>query len=177
VTVDVAGETSTAERVLYIVAGGAEPVVGISALVDAARRRGWDTCLVLTPTAARWLDGDLPGLAGQTGHPVRSAYKLPGEEDVLPPADAMLIAPATFNMINQWAAGLSETLALGLINEAIGLGIPLVTVPWVNGPLSRHPALAASYDRLRQAGVQVLELEPDPAGGEFPWGRALDALG
>jgi len=164
-------------RVLYIVAGGAEPVVRVSALVAAAQRRGWDACLVLTPTAARWLDGDLPGLAAQTGHPVRSAYKLPGEEDVLPPADAMLIGPATFNMINQWAAGLSETLALGLINEAIGLAIPLVTVPWINGPLSRHPALAASFARLRQAGVRVLELEPGPEGDEIPWEQVLDCLG
>ena len=92
-------------RVLYIVAGGAAPVVRVSTLVAAAQRRGWDTCLVVTPTAARWLAGDLADLAGQTGHPVRSAYKMPGEEDVLPPADAMLIAPATFNMINQWEIG------------------------------------------------------------------------
>jgi hypothetical protein len=162
--------------VLYIVAGGAAPVVRVSALVAAAQRRGWDACLVVTPTAARWLAGDLAALAAQTGHPVRSAYKMPGEDDVLPPADAMLIAPATFNMINQWAAGLSETLALGLINEAIGLGIPLVTVPWINGPLARHPALAASFTRLRQAGVRVLELEPGPDGDEINWEQALDAL-
>jgi hypothetical protein len=162
--------------VLYIVAGGAEPVVRVSVLLTAAQRRGWDTCLVLTPTAARWLADDLAGLAELTGHPVRSDYKLPGEADVLPPADAMLVAPATFNMINQWAAGLSETLALGLINEALGLGIPLVTVPWINGPLSRHPALTASYARLREAGVQVLELEPGPEGHEIPWEQVLDAL-
>jgi hypothetical protein len=162
--------------VLYIVAGGAEPVVRVSALLAAARRRGWDTCLVLTPTAARWLADDLADLAELTGHPVRADYKRPGEADVLPPADAMLIAPATFNMINQWAAGLSETLALGLINEALGLGIPLVTVPWINGPLSRHPALAASFARLREAGVRVLELKAGPAGREIPWEQVLDAL-
>jgi Flavoprotein len=165
-------------RVLYIVAGGAEPVAGVSALVAAAQRRGWDACLVLTPTA-RWLEGDLPGLAAQTGHPVRSAYKLPGEQDVLPPADAMLIGPATFNMINQWAAGLSETLALGLINEALGMGIPLVTVPWINGPLSRHPALSASLRRLREAGVAVIEPGPGAGidGAGIDWERVLDALG
>jgi hypothetical protein len=73
-------------------------------------------------------------------------------------------------MIKQWAAGLSETLALGLINEAIGLGIPLVTVPWVSGPLLRHPVLAASVARLRQAGVRVLEPDPGPEGGEIPRG-------
>jgi hypothetical protein len=163
--------------VLYIVAGGAEPVVRVSALLTAAQRRGWDTCLIVTPTAARWLADDLADLAELTGHPVRSDYKLPGEADALPPAEAMLIAPATFNMINQWAAGLSETLALGLINEAIGLGIPLVTVPWINGPLSRHPALAASFARLREAGVRVLEPDPGPEGREISWERVLDALG
>ena len=169
-----AGDASTRDRVLYIVAGGAEPVTGISGLVAAAQQRGWDACLILTPTAARWLAGDLAALAGQTGHPVRSAYKMPGTDDVLPAASAMLIAPATFNMINQWAAGISESLALGLINEAIGLGIPLVAVPWVNGPLSRHPALAASYARLREAGVRVLEPAP---GQEIGWPQILDALG
>jgi hypothetical protein len=177
VAVDVAAEPSTPGRVLYIVAGGAAPVVRVSAVITAAQRRGWDACLVVTPTAARWLADDLAALAAQTGHPVRSAYKMPGEADVLPPADAMLIAPATFNMINQWAAGLSETLALGLINEALGLGIPLVTVPWINGPLARHPALAASFSRLREAGVRVLELEPGPEGDEIPWDQVLDTFG
>lgn len=162
--------------VLYIVAGGAEPVVRVSALITAAQRRGWDTCLVVTPTAARWLAGDLTDLAELTGHSVRSAYKMPGEADALPPADAMLIAPATFNMINQWAAGLSETLALGLINEALGMGIPLVAVPWVNGPLSRHPALGASLRRLREAGVTVIDPEPGLDGGGIDWERVLDAL-
>ena len=174
--VTAAGDPSTRSRVLYIVAGGAEPVVRVSALVTAAQQRGWDTCLVLTPTAARWLDGELAALAGQSGHPVRSSYKMPGQDDMLPPPGAMLVAPATFNMINQWAAGLSETLALGLVNEALGLGIPLVAVPWVNAPLSRHPALAASYARLRAAGVQVLELKAGPPGEEIPWDQALDAF-
>jgi Flavoprotein len=167
--------------VLYIVAGGAGPVTGVGRLVDAALGRGWDTCLILTPTAAQWLAADLPGLAGRTGHPVRSSYKMPGEADVLPPASAMLVAPATFNMINQWAAGLSETLALGLINEAIGLDIPIVAVPWVNEPLGRHPAFGASVARLRGAGVTVLEgvavlEEQAPDEGAMPWDRMLDAL-
>jgi SAM-dependent methyltransferase len=39
--------------------------------------RPWDTCLILTPPAAGWLADDLAALAALTGHPVRSAYKLP----------------------------------------------------------------------------------------------------
>jgi len=163
--------------VLYIVASSAPLVERISALVTAAQRRGWDTCLILTPSAAGWLADDLASLAALTGHPVRSAYKMPGEPDVLPPADAMLVVPATFSTINKWAAGISDTLALGLINEAIGMSIPLVAVPYVNAPLARHPALAASFATLRGAGVTVLDLSPSPEPDAFPWEQLLDALG
>jgi Flavoprotein len=34
--------------------------------------------------------------------------------------DAIIVAPATFNTINKWAVGISDTLALGLLTEAIG---------------------------------------------------------
>ena len=122
--------------VLYIVAGGAPLVARISGLITAARQRGWDPCLILTPTAASWLADEVPGLAELSGHPVRSAYKRPGEPDVLPPAQAMAVVPATFDMINKWAAGISDNLALGLINEALGLPVPSWPCP---SPTSRWP--------------------------------------
>lgn len=162
--------------VLYIVAGGAQPVARISVLIDAALARGWDPCLVTTPTVAAWMAAELPGLAARTGHPVRSEYKQPGEPDVLPPADAMAVVPATFNLINKWAAGISDTLALGLMNEAIGLGIPIVAAPYVNAPLARHPAISASIATLRGAGVTIVDLPADLDPDGFPWARVLDAL-
>jgi hypothetical protein len=175
-TID-AVERAFASGVLYIVAGAAPLVERISVAITAAQRRDWDVCLIMTPTAARWRADDLAGLAAATGHPVRSAYKMPGEPDVLPPPSAMLVAPATFNTINKWAAGISDTLALGLVNEAIGMGIPVVAVPQVNEPLARHPALAASLATLRGAGVTVAGLSPRPEPGEFPWEQVLDRLG
>jgi phosphopantothenoylcysteine synthetase/decarboxylase len=96
---------------------------------------------------------------------------------VLPSADAMIVVPATFSTINKWAAGISDTLALGLINEAIGMSIPIVAVPHVNAPLARHPALAASFATLRGAGVTVLDLGRHPEPEAFPWDQVLDALG
>jgi hypothetical protein len=162
--------------VLYIVAGGAQPVARISVLIDAALARGWDPCLITTPTVAAWMAGELPGLAARTGHPVRSEYKQPGEPDVLPPADAMAVVPATFNLINKWAAGISDTLALGLMNEAIGLGIPIAAAPYLNAPLARHPAISASIATLRGAGVTIVDLPTDLDPDAFPWTRVLDAL-
>jgi phosphopantothenoylcysteine synthetase/decarboxylase len=122
---------------------------------------------------------DTGTLAELTGHPVRHDYKQPDEPDVLPPADAMVVAPATFNTINKWAHGTSDTLALGLLNEAIGLGLPIVAVPTPNEALAKHPAFTESVTRLRSWGVTVLfdpvtnalsspSLDPQP-GGLFPW--------
>ena len=117
---------------------------------------------------------DAPDLAGLTGHPVRVRYKRPEEPDVLPPPDAFVIAPATFNTINKLAHGISDTLALGLLSEAIGLGLPIIAVPWPNVHLARHPVFRRSVPVLREWGVTVI-LDParlpraskEPA--VFPW--------
>ena len=168
--------------VLYVIVCAAPPALDVGRFLPSAQGRGWDTCLVATPRAARWLD--LAELEALTGHPVRSDYKLPHEPDVLPAADAMVLAPATFNTLNKWAAGISDTLALGLVCEAIGLGLPLVAVPYLNAAQARHPALPRSVATLRAAGVRVL-FGPEvltlhhPGNGDsaaFPWRRLLDEL-
>jgi hypothetical protein len=64
---------------------------------------------------------DSAELARLTGHPVRSEYKHPDEPDVLPPPDAIVVAPATTNTTIKWAAGISDTLALGLLVEESAL--------------------------------------------------------
>jgi flavoprotein len=71
----------------------------------------------------------------------RSAGDLPEFVTGLhPPPDAMVVAPATFNTICKWAHGSSDTLALGLLNESIGLGLPVVAVPNPSTALARRPA-------------------------------------
>jgi hypothetical protein len=172
-------------RVLYVVSCAAPPALQITTLIERAQGRGWDdVCLILTPTAATWLAGDLPELEKLTGHPVRSRYKLPAEPDVLPPASAMLACPATFNTLNKWALGITDALAVGLLTEAIGLGLPLVALPYLNSAQAAHPALARSVDVLTGAGVRVLLGEGGftplpPKQGRldlYPWDAALDAL-
>ncbi len=159
-------------RVLYIVACGCPPAGQLSGFVGFAQQQGWDVCVIATPDGTKFLDA--AQLAGQTGHPVRSTYKNPDEPDVLPPPDAFVAAPATFNTVNKWAAGISDTLALGLLNEAVGLGLPVVAAPWPNAALARHPAFLRSVASLRGWGVRVL-LDPSrlpgaaPGPARFPW--------
>ena len=150
-------------------------------LGEQAHQDGWDVCLIATPRTFQWLD--VPGLAGRTGHPVRHDYKLPGEPDLLPEPDAIIVAPATFNTINKWAAGIADTLALGLLCEATGKGLPVV-LPYLNAAQGEHPALGEGIERLRRLGVRVLfgpEVLPlhRPRQGkrdQFPWHLTLPAL-
>jgi phosphopantothenoylcysteine synthetase/decarboxylase len=164
--------TAETRPVLYVIACGAYPAGQLPALVSFAQRQGWDVCVIATPDGAKFLDAG--HLAGQTRHPVRSQYKHPDEPDVLPPADAFAIAPATFNTINKLAQGISDTLALGLLNEGIGLGLPIVAVPWPNAALAGHPVFQRSVAVLREWGITVI-LDPArlPGAGEepavFPW--------
>ena len=161
------------QPVLYLVVSGAAPVRELPAQVSALIAAGWDTCVIATPEGARFFDADR--ISELTGHPVRTGFKDPDAPDVLPPPDAFAAAPATFNTVNKWAAGISDTLALGLLNEAVGLGLPVVTVPWPNAPLARHPAFGRSIATLRECGITII-FDPDrlpgagPAGEDrFPW--------
>ena len=170
--------------VLYVIVCGAPPARDAGRLVQLAQAEGWDVCVIATPSGRSFIDP--AALEAATGYPVRSEYKQPEAADVLPPPDAIVVAPATFNTINKWAAGISDTLALGLLTEAIGKRLPLVALPFVNAAQAEHPAFQPSIDRLRAAGVQllygsdVLELHEPGTGshrvGLFPWQLTLQAL-
>jgi phosphopantothenoylcysteine synthetase/decarboxylase len=171
-------------RVLYIITCGTLAARDIGKLVDLAQADGWTVCVIVTPMATRFIDQ--AALEAQTGYPVRSDYKQPGTPDVLPPATAMIIGGASANTINKLAAGISDSVALGLLNEAIGLGLPLAILPFVNTALAAHPAFKRSVRELREAGVEMLlgdgGFVPNPPGqGEqklpdYPWEAGLRAV-
>lgn len=171
-------------RTLYVIACAAPPTADVAKLVTLGQQRGWDVCVLATPSGRRF--ADVAALEELTGHPVRSEYKNPGEPDVLPPADAVIVAPATVNTINKWAAGICDTLALGILVEGIGLGLPIVAVPATNRAHAAHPAFVQNVAKLRSWGVNVLSgpdvfPEHDPGTGDsyvhlFPWQQAIDAI-
>jgi phosphopantothenoylcysteine synthetase/decarboxylase len=167
--------------VVYLIVCATPRAKNTGHLVGLLHGAGWDVCVVVTPQALDFIDA--PALETLTGHPVRSRYKKPDEPDVLPRPDAMVVCPATFNTVNKWAAGISDTLALGLITEAIGLRIPLIAAPSLNDAQASHPAFARSVAELRDAGVTVLYgpsvYEPTPprtGGRAYDWQLILDAL-
>jgi phosphopantothenoylcysteine synthetase/decarboxylase len=172
--------------VLYVIVCGAGPASAVGRLIEQAHGRGWDVHVIATPAALDFLD--LNALQGQTGHAVRSEYAKPGSGRgrSLPHADAIVVAPATYNTINKWALGISDTYALGILAEAPGLRIPVVVLPFVNAALAANPSFHRSVDNLRALGVRVLfgpgEWEPHQPGtggsriDSYPWHLALDRV-
>jgi phosphopantothenoylcysteine synthetase/decarboxylase len=124
---------TTGRRVPTIVACGAGPAAAIGTCVKLAEDRGWRVRVTATPAALEFFDQQ--AIADQTGSPVRSQYARPGAPRSLIP-DAILVAPATYNTINKWAQGISDTYALGVLAEATGLGVPIVVLPFVNTALA-----------------------------------------
>ncbi|MCS0602830.1 flavoprotein [Streptomyces sp. LP11] len=165
--------------VLYVVVCAAGIAPGVGKLITAAQEANWDVGVVATPQGLGFIDAR--AIETQTGYPIRSAWRSPGDPRPLPPADAIAVAPATFNTLNKWAAGISDTLALGILCEAHGMGIPTAALPYLNAAQAAHPAYRQSLDRLRSMGILIGSHEPHrpKSGGatdHFHWEEALELL-
>ncbi|GII79141.1 hypothetical protein Sru01_41230 [Sphaerisporangium rufum] len=168
---------------LYLIVCAAGPAPDAGRLVALAQDAGWTVQVVATPSAVDFVD--VAALEARTGRPVRSRYRRPSEPKP-PRPDAIVVAPATYNTVNKFAAGIADTYALGLLAEAPGLGIPIVVLPYVNAALAGRIPFRDAVGRLRAEGVTVLS-GPDGSGPEvpggtpddiaaFPWHLALAAL-
>ncbi|SEG79418.1 Flavoprotein [Nonomuraea solani] len=164
--------TESPGEVLYLVVCAAGAAADVGRLVVMAQDQGWIVQIVATPSALDFID--VPGLERRTGRPVRSRYRKPHEPKP-PRADAIIVAPATYNTINKFARGIADTYALGVLAEAPGLGIPVVVLPFVNAALAARTPYRRSLEDLRADGVRVVlnagHAEP------YPWESALTELG
>src|SRR5450756_1233777 len=145
--------------VLSVIVSGGAPATDVGTLVKQARDRGWTVQVIATPSALAFFDP--AAIEALTGTPVRSKHRSPGEPRSRVP-DAIIVAPATFNLLNQWALGVADSYALAVLAEQTGMAIPIIALPAVSAPL----AARAEQDR-HALGAQRLdaprELRP---GGE-----------
>jgi phosphopantothenoylcysteine decarboxylase len=164
--------------VLYLVVCAAPPAQAIGELVTLLQAQGWTICTIATPQALGWISQ--AELSRQTGHPVRHDYKQRDDPDALPLANAVAVVPATFNTINKWVAGISDTFALGILNEAIGLKLPIVVAPYAKPSLAAHPAFTSNIETLRSWGPTVLPNEAIRYGADpthsFNWLPVVESL-
>jgi phosphopantothenoylcysteine synthetase/decarboxylase len=163
------------QRVLYVISCGSPVAQLVPELVMQAQSTDWKVCVITTPHGVRFLDISL--LEHLTGYPVRSQYKHPNEPDIFPQPTALIAFPATFNTLNKWALGITDTLAVGLLCEYTGLKKLMIAVPVTGEGLGAHPALQRSVRLLRRYGVHVLyKPEVSPLQQDNPVKIILDEL-
>lgn len=157
-------------RTLYLVVSGAPTVEPLEDLVGRAQGAGWDVWAISTPSGLAFHEDVL---VKATGHPVRSRYRMPGEEsNGLPAPDAVLAVPLTFATVNRWALGIPDNVAVSMLCELPGKDVPTVAVPICGPGLAAHPQFEQSLDVLAEMNVRVLfDPEEPPA-----WTDVLEAL-
>ena len=167
----------TQQRTLYLVSCATSSTPLIYDFLSAAQAAGWDVHVLLTPSARPFVDETR--LTEMSGHKVWSDFQQPGEPDIWPPAEAVVVFPASFNTLSKWALGISDTFALSWLNHYTGLRKPIVAVPCFRSGsgLDTHPALPRNLRLLRRYGVKVMyEPEKYPPKNQVPPEVILAAL-
>ncbi|MBB6000325.1 hypothetical protein HNR25_004076 [Streptomonospora salina] len=171
------------KKVLYIIVCAAGPAGDVWNLIDIAQEHEWTVQVVSTPKALSFLD--IADLETRTGLAVRSEHRS-SPQPRSPRADAIIIAPASFNSVNKLANGIADTYALDIANECIGLGVPTTILPYVNTAYASRKPFRESVQKLREEGASVLICDDgfvphEPGSGSephasFPWSRALQEI-
>ena len=168
-------DLSTTAGVLYLVVSGAPAPEGLPALVKLCQAAGWRVQIFSTPHGIMFLDhGELEQI---TSDPVRVEYRAPGQGKSIPPADAVLACPLTFNSVNKFAHGHADNFAVGLLCEMAGYRVPVVVVPHCKPQLASHPAFTESIETLRAMGVDVMFDPEAPYERRMPpWSEVVKSL-
>lgn len=169
---------------LFVVVTGAGPTTrAATALLPVAMDRGWDVYCLATQQAVAVYPEAIRAVEEKLGRAVRTDFHTTVGYS-LPDPDAVVVAPATYNTVNKWAAGIADTYVLTRLAEQTGRGIPVAVAPYVNTNLAANPVYQRSLDTLREAGVEVIigPLEPHAPGSgttpldAFPWETLLGAV-
>jgi phosphopantothenoylcysteine decarboxylase/phosphopantothenate--cysteine ligase len=153
-------------RVLLAVSGGIA-AYKVPELVRGLRRAGHVVRCVLTPEAHHFV---APlALQAVSGEAVRSELFDPAAEGEISHialadwAEAVVVAPATANLVARMAGGHAGDLVTTLL---LATRAPLLLAPAMNVNMWRHPATQANVATLRGRGVRFV----GPASGELACG-------
>src|ERR1039457_6423229 len=145
-------------------------------LVRALQRQALEVHVVMTASACKFVQPLT--FASLTGHRVITSLwddaadgsgDTPGDQngiehiDEAQWADALVVAPATANILAKFAHGIADDFltTLYLVTTA-----PVFVAPAMNVKMWDHPATQANLEPLRQRGVRVIE----PGTGELACG-------
>jgi len=138
-------------------------------IVRLLRKRGFDVKVILTENGARFIGAET--LATLSGHPVysemfaHSRNELIGHISLSDWADALLVAPATANIIGKFASGVADDL---LSTAFLSCECPVVIAPAMNVRMYANPVVQRNINKLRELGASFI----GPESGELACGTS-----
>jgi len=118
-----------------------------------------DATELVTPKLMHWATGNevVTELTGKIEHVELGRW-----------ADLVLVAPATANTIGKISWAVDDTPVTSAVSVVMGLGKPVVVVPAMHGSMYEHKLLGGNLERLRSAGVHILEPKIEEDKAKFP---------
>lgn len=159
-------------RILIIIGGGIAAYKAPE-LVRAFKKQGINARCVLTAAAAQFVSP--LSIASVSGDKVyENLFDLKDEAEMghiqlSREADAILVAPATADLIGKMAMGVANDLASTTL---LATDKPVFIAPAMNVRMWHHPATQRNLEQLKADGIRIIGPdEGDMACGEFGLGR------
>ena len=165
------------KRILLIVAGGIA-AYKTPDLVRRLRERGAAVRCILTNSGAQFVSPLTLGAISEDRVydnllSLTDEYEM-GHINLSRQADALLVAPATANLLAKMAQGLADDLATTVL---LATDKPVLAAPAMNVQMWNHPATQANLGTLANRGVKLIgPNEGDMACGEYGMGRMSEPL-
>ncbi|XVV08925.1 flavoprotein [Actinoplanes sp. CA-131856] len=153
---------------LLVGASGSISVTGLPAYLNALRADlGATITVVMTHSARLFLPAPVVALHADRVVTGDDPARWPADNQAALAAshDAVLILPATANMLSVAASGAAPNLLGGVILAAT---VPVVFFPMMSPPMLAKPAVARNIQRLRQDGYRVVDPISGPMGPALP---------
>lgn len=170
------GDALEGRRIALMVTGGIA-AMRAPMTARALRKQGASVVAFASPAALRYVAED--ALAWATTAPVITRLSPEAEhlaDDA--PVDAYLVAPATYNTLNKFAAGVADTPLLATLASALGRSergrAAVLVAPTMHGTMHNR-ILVESLRRLRALGVHVVPPKQEDGKDKLPDDAALIA--
>jgi phosphopantothenoylcysteine decarboxylase/phosphopantothenate--cysteine ligase len=149
-------ETLANRRVLLVIGGGIAAYKALD-LIRRLRERGASVCPVLTAGAQEFVTPlAAAALAGERAHTDlfdRASEAEIGHIKLARQADAVVVAPATANLMARLAGGHAADLATTVL---LATTLPILIAPAMNVQMWAHPATRRNLATLAGDGVRVI---------------------
>lgn len=154
---------------LLLLMSGSIACAKTTGLISAWVKAGHQVKVVATESVQQFVG--LATLEGLSGHRVLTDTFATGDMmahiHISRWADALIVCPATANIINKLTAGIADDMVTTTWVAAYDLHKPMIVMPVMNTAMWHYPATVQSIKTLKEWGVHVI----DPVSGELACGE------